>query len=76
MQVDSFDPHYHYYAIICKQLLGLLDDAQNRWDEAREEAGEALKIYRELAQKEPETYLPQVAITLNNLGFVIATRNS
>ena len=24
--------------------LGLLDNAQNRWDEAREEAGEALKI--------------------------------
>ena len=31
---------------------------------------EALKIYRELAQKEPETYLPYVAATLNNLGIL------
>jgi hypothetical protein len=26
-----------------------------------------LKVYRELAQKDPETYLSHVAITLNNL---------
>jgi tetratricopeptide (TPR) repeat protein len=37
--------------------------------------GEALKIYRELAQKEPETYLPQVAITLNNLGIFDSDKN-
>ena len=55
--------------------LGLLDDAQNRWDEARKEAEEALKIYRELAQKEPETYLPHVAITLNNLGIFDSDKN-
>ena len=36
-------------------------------NEARKEYSEALKVYRELAQKEPETYLPHVAITLNNL---------
>ena len=55
--------------------LGLLDDEQNRWGEARKEAEEAQKIYRELAQKEPETYLPHVAITLNNLGIFDSDKN-
>ena len=55
--------------------LGLLDNAQNRWGEARKEAEEALKIYRELAQKEPETYLPYVAATLNNLGILDRAQN-
>ena len=31
---------------------------------------EALQIYRELAQKNPETYQPYVAMTLNNLGVI------
>ena len=31
---------------------------------------EALKIRRELAQKNPEVYLPDVALTLNNLGLL------
>jgi hypothetical protein len=35
----------------------------------------ALKTYRELAQKEPETYLPEVAQTLNNLGIVDSAQN-
>ena len=30
---------------------------------------------RELAQKEPETYLPYVAATLNNLGILDRARN-
>ena len=37
-------------------------------EEARKEYGEALQISRELAQKNPETYRPDVATTLNNLG--------
>ena len=41
--------------------LGILEGTPNRLEEA-------LKIYRELVQKERETYLPYVAITLNNLG--------
>ena len=61
--------------LLMSSCIGLLDNAQNRWDEAREEAGEALKIYRELAQKEPETYLPQVAITLNNFGIFDSDKN-
>lgn len=36
---------------------------------------EALKIYRELAEKEPETYLPYVAATLNNLGILDRAQN-
>ena len=36
---------------------------------------EALKIYRELAEKEPETHLPYVAATLNNLGILNRAEN-
>ena len=36
---------------------------------------EALNIYRELAEKEPETYLPYVAATLNNLGILDRAQN-
>jgi tetratricopeptide (TPR) repeat protein len=44
-------------------------------EETRKEHEEALKTYRELAQKEPETYLPEVAQTLNNLGIVDSAQN-
>jgi hypothetical protein len=43
------------------QQRGLSD--QTRMEETRREDEEALKTYRELAQKEPETYLPEVAQT-------------
>jgi tetratricopeptide (TPR) repeat protein len=39
-------------------------------DDARQAYEEALKIFRELARKNPETYLPYVATTLNNLGVL------
>jgi len=39
-------------------------------EEARKEFAEALQTYRELAQKNPETYQPDVALTLNNLGIL------
>ena len=39
-------------------------------EEARKELREALQIRRELAQKNPETYRPDVAETLNNLGIL------
>ena len=42
---------------------------------AQREYEEALKIYRELAQKSPEAYLPHVAMTLNNLGILDRNRN-
>jgi tetratricopeptide (TPR) repeat protein len=50
--------------------LGILNSKQNHLEEAGEELQEALKIYRELAGKNPENYLPHVAMTLNNLGIL------
>ena len=47
-------------------------DAQNQTEETRREA---LKTYRELAEKEPETYLPDVAATLNDLGIFDSDQN-
>jgi hypothetical protein len=53
----------------------VLNSDQNRMEETRKEHEEALKTYRQLAQKEPETYLPEVAQTLNDLwGLWIAPR--
>ena len=42
--------------------LGILEGTPNRLEEA-------LKICRQLVQKERESYLPYMAITLNNLGI-------
>ena len=39
--------------------LAMLDRDQNRKEAARKGLEEALKIRRELAQKNPETYLPR-----------------
>src|SRR5262249_5300607 len=55
--------------------LALLDADQNRPEAARNGYDEALKIYRELAQKNPDTYQPDVAMTLNNLGNLDADQN-
>ena len=55
--------------------LGLLDNAQNRMDDARKAYEEALKTYRKLAQANPDTYLPDVATTLNNLGVLHFDQN-
>lgn len=43
-----------------------------RFVEARHYYEEALKMYQELAKKNPEKYLPDVAETLNNLGVLLA----
>src|ERR1700680_5039822 len=53
----------------------VLNSDQNRMEETRKEHQEALKSYRKLAQKEPETYLPYVAQTLNNLGTIDSAQN-
>jgi tetratricopeptide (TPR) repeat protein len=55
--------------------LGDLDRDQNRRDEARWQYEEALKINRELAEKNPGAYLPEVATTLNNLGNLSRDQN-
>jgi tetratricopeptide (TPR) repeat protein len=44
-------------------------------NEARDQYEEALKIYREAAQKDPGTYLPELAMTLNNLGILDHDQN-
>ena len=53
----------------------VLNSDQNRMEETRKEHEEALKTYRELAEKEPDTYLPEVAQTLNDLGIVDSAQN-
>ncbi len=55
--------------------LGNLDRMQNRLDEAREHDEGALKIYRQLAQQNPDVYLPYLAVTLNNLGGIDRLQN-
>jgi 5,10-methylenetetrahydrofolate reductase len=44
-----------------------LHGQQSRMEEARKEYEEAPKIDRELAQKNPESYLPHLATRLKNL---------
>jgi tetratricopeptide (TPR) repeat protein len=52
-----------------------IDRDQHRTEEARKEHEEALQICRELAQKKPESYLPNVALTRINLGQLDGTRH-
>ena len=56
--------HHSRYA----RLLHSLND----FDKARQHYEEALRMYRELANKNPEKYLPDVAKTLNRLGVLLA----
>ncbi|HSS48896.1 MAG TPA: tetratricopeptide repeat protein, partial [Thermoanaerobaculia bacterium] len=55
--------------------LGNLYRFQNRLDEARQAYEGALKIRRDLVKKNPETYLPGLAVTLTMLGTVDSQRN-
>src|SRR6266478_3220379 len=48
---------------------------QFRFDDGEKAYEEALKFYRELAQKNPDTYLPSMATTLNNLATLDQTQN-
>lgn len=48
--------------------LGVLNADENRKAEARNAYEEALRIRRKLAEHNPDTYLPKLADTLNNLG--------
>ena len=60
------------HTTIRSALADTVGGAQNQTEEARREA---LKTYRELAEKEPETYLPDVAATLNDLGILDSDQN-
>src|SRR5437016_5848222 len=48
--------------------LAMLNGDQNRPEAARKGYEEGLKIYRDLAKNKPDTYLPDVAITLNKIA--------
>jgi len=50
--------------------LGSLQCTRNDQESAEAWHRQALEIYRELAEKHPETYLPKVAVTLSNLGIL------
>jgi tetratricopeptide (TPR) repeat protein len=62
---------------VARTLNGLaaLDAVQNRPEAARKGYEEALKIRRELAQKNPDTYLPDVAQTVSNLAVLDTNQN-
>ena len=52
---------------LTRNNLRKLHSQQSRMEEARKEYEEAPKIDRELAQKNPESYLPHLATRLKNL---------
>lgn len=49
--------------------LGRVDGLQNRLPDAHQHFADALKIYRQLAEQDPNRYLPDLAWTLYSLGF-------
>jgi tetratricopeptide (TPR) repeat protein len=55
--------------------LGILHYYQNRIEEARKAYEESLAKYRQLADNNPQTYLPYVANTLNNFGNLHSDQN-
>jgi tetratricopeptide (TPR) repeat protein len=52
-----------------------LDTETKRLDEARRQYEEAVEIYRKLAPRSPDTYLPNMATTLGNLGNLARRQN-
>ena len=59
--------HHFEYAYLLQSL--------NDFEKARHHYEEALQIHRELAQQNPEAYLPDVATSLNNLGNLLSDTN-
>ena len=59
--------HHFEYAYLLQSL--------NDFEKARHHYEEALQIHRELAQQNPEAYLPKVATSLNNLGVLLRDTN-
>ncbi|MBS1515363.1 MAG: tetratricopeptide repeat protein, partial [Bacteroidetes bacterium] len=55
--------------------LAALEDNNNEYEQAREHYLEALNIYRELAENNPNAYRPHVAMTLNNLAILEYNNN-
>ena len=52
-------------------LMGLDYSAQNDFAAAEEQYQEALKIYRDLSEKNPNAYLPVLATSCNNLAYLL-----
>ena len=52
-------------------LLGILYNAQHRFAEGEAAYREALEVYRSLATENPDTFLPNVATTCNNLANLL-----
>ncbi|MEM6252014.1 MAG: tetratricopeptide repeat protein, partial [Cyanobacteria bacterium P01_D01_bin.156] len=52
-----------------------LQKAKNEYAQAQTNYEEALQVYRELAQENPRTYLPDVAMSLNNLAILQKAKN-
>ena len=59
--------HHFKYALLLQSL--------NDFEKARRHYEEVLQTLRELAQQNPETYLPKVAASLNNLGNLLRDTN-
>ena len=59
--------HHFKYALLLKSL--------NDFEKARRHYEEVLQALRELAKKNPEAYLPDVATSLNNLGVLLSDTN-
>ncbi len=82
-QLFAFDKTIALYEELLKRepsaenyfIIGLYLQKLNYFDRALEKYEEALKIYRVLAKKKPRTYLPDVAITLNNLANLHLDKN-
>ena len=61
-------------SLILNNLGNLLSD-NNELVAARQAYKEALQLRRKLAEKNPDVYLPDVAMTLNNLGILLSDNN-
>ena len=57
-------------------LMGLDYSAQNDFAAAEEQYQEALKIYRDLSEKNPNAYLPVLATSCNNLADLLQDAGS
>jgi|SRR5882724_1300943 len=68
-------PVFHSDAAMAWNSLGSMYRRQNRMEKAREAYDEALRISRELVEKDPDIYLPDLEETLNNLGNMLSDQN-
>lgn len=55
--------------------MGNLQKLKNELEEAEKSYKEALKIYRDLSANHPQSYLPDLALTLNNFGNLQVHKN-